>query len=384
MCLKRILIVSDIHIGKEEDLNSVTKLTVATPELPSSRNPMESLKDFLITANTKIDAIINLGDVTDKGYAAGWFTGIKMLREISLILKCPLLSTPGNHDYMLNDEEKFDDRLLKGVKDYPTDNETANGKFWADGFCIYEHENMQFLICNSERHLRCKADLDTSPIFDDEYISRIKEELSKKTFNGVKIAILHHHVVAHSDLLNPQKSDVIDNGDKFMAMLRELKYYCVIHGHKHQPRITNLNGVHIVASGSLASTQNTSQARIDNHFHLMVLEIDEQIKGYLESYKFVPGEGWNPISDYDYPIKPVHGFGYSLNVEKLVDEIIAYYFEGENKFSYVNIKTISQKFPEINALSEEQMQDFLNVCRTKGYNPFKESLVSLIMNKQNR
>ena len=53
-------------------------------------------------------------------------------------------------------------------------------------------------------------------------------------------------------------------------------------------------------------------------------------------------------------------------------------------FSYVNIKTISQKFPEINALSEEQMQDFLNVCRTKGYNPFKEGLVSLIMNKQNR
>lgn len=51
---------------------------------------------------------------------------------------------------------------------------------------------------------------------------------------------------------------------------------------------------------------------------------------------------------------------------------------------YVNIKTISQKFPEINALSEEQMQDFLNVCRTKGYNPFKEGLVSLIMNKQNR
>ena len=80
----------------------------------------------------------------------------------------------------------------------------------------------------------------------------------------------------------------------------------------------------------------------------------------------------------------MHGFGYSLNVEKLVDEIIAYYFEGENKFSYVNIKTISQKFPEINALSEEQMQDFLNVCRTKGYNPFKEGLVSLIMNKQNR
>lgn len=384
MCLKRILIVSDIHIGEEEDLNSVTKLTVATPELPSSRNPMESLKDFLIKENMKIDAIINLGDVTDKGYAAGWFVGIKMLREISLMLDCPLLSTPGNHDYILNNEGIFDDKLLKGVKDYPTNNETVNGKFWTDGFCVYEYENMQFLICNSERHLQCKADLDKSPTFDDEYISRIKEELTKKPFKGVKIAIMHHHVVNHSDLLNPQASDVIANADKFLSLLKEHKYYCVIHGHKHQPRIMDLNGVHIIASGSLSSTQNTSQARIDNHFHLMVLEIGERINGYLESYKFVPGDGWKPISDSDYPIRPIHGFGYSLNVETLVHKILAYYFERENVIPYVDVKTICQKFPEMHALSQEQMKEFFNICESNGYSPYNEGLVSLIMNKQKR
>lgn len=37
MCTRKILIISDIHIGKEEDCNNVTNLTVATPELPSSR-----------------------------------------------------------------------------------------------------------------------------------------------------------------------------------------------------------------------------------------------------------------------------------------------------------------------------------------------------------
>lgn len=381
MNTKRILIISDIHIGKEDDLNVVTKLTVATPELPSSINPMESLKDFMIKANTKVDAIVNLGDVTDRGYAAGWFAGIKMLREISLMLDCPLLSTPGNHDYCLNKEEKFEDKLLKGVKDYPTKDEIANGKFWSCGFCIYECDDMQFLICNSEKHLESKADLDRSPVFDDEYLSRIKEELDKKAFEGVRIAIVHHHVINHSDLVNPQKADVIDNADKFLYLLKEKNFYCVIHGHKHQPRIVDWNGIHIIASGSLSSTQNTYQARIDNHFHMLVLEIGQHVNGYLESYKFVPGTGWKTISDNDYPIQPTCGFGYSLDLNAFTEKILSFYFEGGQDVPYVNIKTISQTFPEVNTFTKEQIQQFLDICSCKGYTTYTDCSDPFIMKK---
>lgn len=180
MSIKRILIISDIHIGEEND--SSTNLTVATPELPSNRNPMESLKEYLLNSKTKIDAILNLGDVANKGYSAGWYSGIRMLRELSLIFNCPLISTPGNHDYVLNEDGRFSDVLLKGVRDYPTPDDKANGKFWSDGFCIYEYENLQFLICNSELHLKMKDDLSKSPNYSEDFLSRIQEELQKKNF----------------------------------------------------------------------------------------------------------------------------------------------------------------------------------------------------------
>ena len=381
MCTRRILIISDIHIGKEEDCNNVTNLTVATPELPSSRNPMESLKDFLIKSCSNVDAIVNLGDVTNQGYAAGWYTGIKMLRELSLMLNCPLVSTPGNHDYCLNADDKFDDKLLKGVKNYPTDDENANGKFWTDGFCIYETVNLQFLICNSERHLECREDLDKSPVFDENYISRIKNELSKHPFNGVKIAIVHHHVINHSDLVNPQKTDVIENADQFLTLLKDNNFYCVMHGHKHQPRITDVNGIHIVASGSLSSTQNTYQARIDNHFHILVLEINKQINGYLESYKFVPSDGWKPISDKDYCIKPIFGFGCSLDLNGMVNKILSFYFSEGKDVSYVDFKTIRQSFPEMNSLTRDQIKQFLDICSSKGFATYNSGLEALIMKK---
>lgn len=364
---KKVLIIGDIHIGREEDMNDVTKLTVATPELPYSRNPMESLKDFLSRKKIKIDAIVNLGDVTNQGYAAGWFTGIKMLRELCLMQNCPLISTPGNHDYCLNAEDKFEDKLLKGIKYYPTDDESANGKFWADGFCIYECADIQFLICNSESYLKNKTDLRKSPNFDDNYLSRIKEELEKRPYQGVKIAIVHHHVVTHSDIVNPQKTDLIENADKLLEILKEKNFYCVIHGHKHQPRIVDWNGIHVVASGSLSSTQNTNVARIDNHFHLMVLSVGDNIEGYLESYKFVHGDGWKAISDKDYPIKHIYGFGYHSDLEKFAEKILKYYFGEKSHVSFIDINKIRKDFFEINTFTQNQLKEFKEICDSKNY-----------------
>lgn len=379
---KKILIISDIHIGREEDLNDVTKLTVATPELPSSRNPMESLKDFLSREEIKIDAIVNLGDVTNQGYAAGWFTGIKMLRELCLMLSCPLISTPGNHDYCLNDEDKFEDKLLKGVKYYPTNDESANGKFWTDGFCIYECADIQFLICNSESYLENKTDLGKSPNFDDNYLSRIKEELDRRPFHGVKIAIVHHHVVTHSDIINPEKTDLIENADKLLEILKENNFYCVIHGHKHQPRIVDWNGIHVVASGSLSSTQNTSVARIDNHFHLMVLSVGDNIGGYLESYKFVPGNGWKDISDKDYPITHIFGFGYPYDLYELAKKILNHYFGEAPQTRYVDISTIRNDFPEINTFTQNQLKEFKEICNSNNYEAYLEGESLLLIMKK--
>ena len=379
MSTKRLLIVSDIHIGRENDAS--TNLTVATSELPTNRNPMESLKEFLEKSQLKIDAILNLGDVTNLGYPAGWYAGIRMLRELSLKLACPLISTPGNHDYTLNGEKKFEDTLLKGVKDYPTPDSNANGKFWAEGFCLYEHDEIQYLICNSERHLTSIDDLQVSPVYSEDYLSRIKEELKRHPFNGIKIAIMHHHIIQHSDLRNPQKADVIENGDKLLSILAEEKFFCVIHGHKHQPRIVPWGEVKIIACGSLASTQNTNIAMINNHFHVLVLDIEDTVNGSLESYKFVMGSGCALISEPDYPIKPIEGLGCNVDIQDIAQKVVKHYFEDLPDTKFVPISVIRRDFPLVSSFSNKQLDEFGSACSKLGYEIYKHNLEFLLFKK---
>lgn len=381
MSIKRILIISDIHIGEEND--SSTNLTVATPELPSSRNPMESLKEYLLNSKTKIDAILNLGDVANKGYSAGWYSGIRMLRELSLIFNCPLISTPGNHDYVLNEDGRFSDVLLKGVRDYPTPDDKANGKFWSDGFCIYEYENLQFLICNSELHLKLKDDLNKSPNYSEDFLSRIQEELHKSTFKGIRIAIMHHHIIPHSDLDNPQKSDIIDNGDRLLDILKAESFFCVVHGHKHQPRVVAWNNISIIASGSLASTLNTYVAMITNHFHILVLDTDKTVNGSLESYKFVKNKGCQPITDPDYYVQPIEGLGYNGDIRDLTKVILDYYSSKLKNKPFLSIRNdVVRVFPLVNSFTKQQKDEFCNICKEMGYDIYPSGLDFLIMIKK--
>lgn len=374
------MIISDIHIGEEND--SSTNLTVATPELPSNRNPMESLKEFLLENNIEIDAILNLGDVTNKGYSAGWYAGIRMLRELSLKFGCPLISTPGNHDYVLNAEGKFSDVLLKGVKEYPTPNEVANGNFWSEGFCIYEHQDFQFLICNSELHLMTKDDLNKSPEYSEDYLSRIKDKLHKMPFHGIRIAIMHHHIIQHSDLNNPQKSDVIDNGDRLLKILKDEGFFCVVHGHKHQPRIVHYDNINIIASGSLASTQNTYISMITNHFHILVFNVDNTINASLESYKFIKNSGCQSITDTAYNIKPIEGLGYNGDIRELTTNILEYYSSGVETKTFLSTNDIVSDFPLVNSFSKEQKDEFSNICKELGYDIFTSGFDMLIMKKK--
>lgn len=195
----RYLIVSDLHIGKQEDYNESTRLTVGTPEMPANENPFEALKAFIEENKYSFDAVINLGDVSNKGYVPGWIMGNKMLRELSSICKCPLLSTPGNHDYCFD----FTDgpkSLLQRTKDFPTDNPNLNTTFWGNGYCLYEVGGTQFLILNSESHLSKIEDLKVTPVFDTLFSCDLDKYLKDNVFNGPRIAIIHHHVIPHSDI----------------------------------------------------------------------------------------------------------------------------------------------------------------------------------------
>lgn len=280
----RYLIVSDLHIGKQEDFNNSTRLSVDTPELPANENPFEALKVFIGDKGLKFDAVINLGDVSNKGFIPGWILGNKMLRELATMCKCPLISTPGNHDYCFDFDCGAKSLLLR-TSNFPTDNENHNTTFWGNGFCLYVAGGVQFLILNSEKHLSKLEDLQSTPDFDSLCDADLNEYLKKNSFDGPRIAILHHHVIGHSDLQGRYSAnDVIDHADKLLNILNENNFLCVLHGHKHLPRFTTYNNLGIMACGSISSLENISTCDEDNHFHILTLNCNNDgIRGKIGS-----------------------------------------------------------------------------------------------------
>lgn len=377
----RYLIVSDLHIGSHDDYNESTRLTVDTPEMPANENPFEALKVFIEEKDLSFDAVINLGDVSNKGFIPGWIMGNKMLRELSSICDCPLLSTPGNHDYCFDfvDGAKS---LLQRTNDFPTDDKEHNTVFWGNGYCLYEAGGTQFLILNSESHLSKIEDLKVTPNFDTLFNSGLDRYLKENTFEGPRIAILHHHVIPHSDLQGRYSSnDIIDHADKLLNILNDNNFICVLHGHKHLSRFTMHNNLGIMACGSLSSRENIATCDEDNNFHILTLKCTEEgIRGKIETFHFVLQKGWFPIEDSNSRVKARYGFGRNLDINEIAKAIISL-INPDAPVIRLFGKKVTEIIPDITFISNDEMQKLKEVIEKQGFTVVQEKTNGLLIFK---
>lgn len=364
----RFLIVSDLHIGTHEDYNNSTRLTVDTPEMPANENPFEALKEYIKSNALSFNAVINLGDVSNKGFIPGWILGNKMLRELASLSQCPLLSTPGNHDYCFGFEGGAKSLLMR-TNNYPTDNKELNTVFWGKGFCLYETVGAQFLILNSENHLSKIDDLNNTPDFERFDNSDLENLLKSNNFEGPRIAILHHHVITHSDLQRKYSAnDIMDHADKLLKILNNHNFICVLHGHKHLPRFTLYNNLCIMACGSISSLENISTCDEDNYFHILTLNSNEDgIRGKIETFHFIFQKGWFEIEDSHSRVKPRYGFGRIINIKEIANQIISLINPDAPVISLFDQKVVSL-LPEVTYISDEEMQELQEFIIGKGYN----------------
>ena len=377
----RYLIVSDLHIGSHDDYNESTRLTVDTPEMPANENPFEALKVFIKEKDLSFDAVINLGDVSNKGFIPGWIMGNKMLRELSSICDCPLLSTPGNHDYCFDfvDGAKS---LLQRTNDFPTDDKEHNTVFWGNGYCLYEAGGTQFLILNSESHLSKIEDLKVTPNFDTLFNSGLDRYLKENTFEGPRIAILHHHVIPHSDLQGRYSSnDIIDHADKLLNILNDNNFICVLHGHKHLSRFTMHNNLGIMACGSLSSRENIATCDEDNNFHILTLKCTEEgTRGKIETFHFVLQKGWFPIEDSNSRVKARYGFGRNLDINEIAKAIISL-INPDAPVIRLFGKKVTEIIPDITFISNDEMQKLKEVIEKQGFTVVQEKTNGLLIFK---
>lgn len=370
----KILIVSDLHVGKPEDANNTTRLTVATPDKPLCDNPIGALKKFILDRGLSFDLLVNLGDVTNRGYIPGWNMGMRMLSSLAKDVDCPLLSTPGNHDYCFDFEGGALD-LLKRTNDYPTNDNDVNVHFWGKGFCIYNCGNVQILIINSENYLRNAGDLAICPNYDTFCDNDLAQYLDENEHHGPKIAIIHHHVIQHSDMVGKYTSnDVIEHADKLLELLEARNFSCVIHGHKHLPRFNTRNNMGIFACGSLSCLENIRTSDEDNYFHIMtIVSEEENIRGKIETFHYILQKGWFPIEDTNAHVKSIYGFGSQINVADLVNKIIECINEQPTPVLDISLDADTSKFPELAFLSNEGLKKLEELVTAQGFKFFHKS-----------
>lgn len=167
------------------------------------------------------DLVVVSGDLTDDGYPHEYKTVVDRLGDLSGFR---MLVVPGNHDSR-NYGYKIFEKIFKTR--YP----------------FFEGEFIRVVGIDS-----------SEPDIDDGHVGRLAYRIvSEKLegFNGVKIVVLHHHLIPIPGT-GRERNIPVDAGD-FLELLDRLKVSVVLCGHKHVPWIWKLNDMYIVNAGT-AST----------------------------------------------------------------------------------------------------------------------------------
>lgn len=348
-----IALVSDLHCTSKSGKDSVAINTHLTSDLlpnPIERNPVEALKKLGISA----DYLLCPGDITDKAEQQGLVSGWRFLEDIHRILKTKLLiATSGNHDVdsrNLFNSDAID--TLKRISDYPTSISTENNNYWGKHFCILSEPDCDFLIFNSSYIQKHKESANVSKITDTT-IKQINDELNTiKDNDKVKICLLHHHPVKHSNM-DYIDGDSVEKGDDFLKMLSTNNFNLVIHGHKHDPRLNYYFEIPVLAAGSFSSTINITTLGNENTFHL--IEVDKTSKkGIIKTWVYGPRNGWAIKHDTYFPCYT--GFGAKINLNTLAGQCIKWI--ESNPTEFIKYEDLLLQFPDLEFLIPDEQIKF--------------------------
>ena len=199
--------LSDIHIGaffKQEVFDTVVD------EVNNKLKP---------------DAIIITGDLTDDGLL---FQFERAHAEIKKFNCSNIIVLAGNHDYRHTGYLLFK-------------------KFFPFSRQMYEFDDVIVVTLGTAR-----PDRDEGEVGHRQNLW-MEESLSKYNKNKMKIAAMHHHLIAIPDT-GTDKIIIVDAGDTLRACLRS-KVNLVLCGHKHRPWVWKLGALDIVYAGTVSSTR---------------------------------------------------------------------------------------------------------------------------------
>lgn len=361
----RVAIISDLHCKHSSTDGNAKSTLLYSDDIGggSLTNPIKALKNLLLEEELKCEIVVCPGDIADKADSQGLSTGWSYLESVQRATEASLLvATVGNHDVNVKctDDQDPNGKLKDLDINYPVPNKKGSkNEYWQNDFCLIKHNRVLILVFNSCHSHRNIPSSRTARI-DLEQLEKMEIALKgiKQEDFDYRIALCHHHPINHGNLNNPD-IDLISNGDDFIKLLESNNFQIVIHGHKHEPKLSYKDSMPIFCSGSLSSTQNVYDLRIENTFHILEL-LPGKAMGTIETWVLIPKRGWIKKLGTYFPCYT--GFGYRSSLDDLANRCTQWLKDNDTVLA--KYKTLREAFPELDYLTPND-QNLFNAAINK-------------------
>ncbi len=258
----RFAVASDLHVYEVEGDNSPSALRVGADETDHLRHPIAALLHLIRSQDLRADALLCPGDLGDRASTAGiQYAWAKLVQLQKAIRAKELFATVGNHDVdSRGKSNKFDPRGFLQTLDPPFPYKTLaiSDHYWSRHFAVIERSNFRIVLLNSSAFHGYESEHIHGRVSEHTLSALEKALVRSKTPPLVNILLCHHHPMLHSDR-KLGDHDTMKQGQELLDMINQHSEWIVIHGHKHDPRLSYASGQSSVtpivfAAGSLTAS----------------------------------------------------------------------------------------------------------------------------------
>lgn len=357
--LLRVAIIGDPHfVSESHGLAGRSSLKFNEREQlvfqDTLQNPWSSL-DALIERELKgqrIDLLLCAGDLSSGGEQSALRTGWRHLNELAQRLGVVAMAcATGNHDVRSRSAASIVQanavRNLaqsRGVNEHlrlldppfpivPTsstsgwDARSLRTRYFGDYFAMIEATNFRLIVLDScNEHGTDNHDYEKGA-FPPSAQRDLRQLLASSSAPKLNLLLCHHPPVPHASP-GDTPFDFITGGEQLIEILEEHGAWLIIHGHKHQGRITRATGGGqspiVFAAASLAYRGDTAENGYRNQFYVVDVHDDHgDIKGTVRAWDWYSAMGYVSASPSRGGIFDSCGFGCHASPAQLAASIAA-------------------------------------------------------------
>ena len=377
--MKRLLIVSDLHVTNDEISEAGESLISANPKASELGDKMFSgIANCISAEDLKIDWVICPGDLGDKAEVIGlnyaWEKLEKLTQEIGAN---HLIGTAGNHDFdsRISVDPKSNLQALSPL--FPGITQTDCDKYFARNYCIYTDVNVRIVNLNSSAYHGYKSEEGEEYLHgrvEDSTIDQIRGEIESDLFD-VNILLTHHHMMKNDHIYKADKSEM-EGAGKLLNMLSETTKspWLVIHGHQHYPELDYGRGSSlapiIVSAGTLsAKLSGTHASASPNQFYIIELsEKNDAHEGWfpcgrVKSWHWSAEGKWSR-SPLEHKIPYGAGFGCKTNPTQAAEKVLKILDMGKQRF--ITLEDVFSSEPQLEFLLPGDLSLLFHTLKENG------------------